>query len=273
MPRILLGTVAGWVAYTVLQALTGGLLLRALPAPPEGAAVLFLAANLLTVSMIVALASRAMSRGWQRVLTLLVIPWGISANSFLEAAFFSLDIPRPTLLLLLVHGFVCLAGLALVVDRVVPSNIGDLPMPPRRSLGSWIARIAACDLAYIAAYIGAGLVVWPFVKDFYAARPLPAMGAVVAMQVARGLVFTGIVALMVRRQAGSPMIAALLAGVALAVLGGIAPLMVPNPFMPAAIRLPHMVETGVSMLLWGFAAALILARGKGGGAEVSSAAA
>lgn len=260
MARILIGIAAGWLAYTVLQTLTGGLLLRGLPAPPEDATVLFLVANLLTVTVIVVLASRAASRGWQRALALLAIPWGISANSFLEAAFFSLDIPRPTLLLLLVHGFVGLAGLALVVDRVVPpSNPRDLPEPPRRSLGSWIARIAACDLAYIAAYLGAGTLVWPFVKDFYAARPLPTMGAVVAMQVARGLVFTGIIALMVRRQAGSPPTTALLAGAALAVLGGIAPLMVPNPFMPAAIRYPHMVETGGSMLLWGFAAALLLA--------------
>jgi hypothetical protein len=218
-----------------------------------------LAANLLTVTVIVVLASRAVSRGWQRALALLAIPWGISANSLLEAAFFSLDIPRPTLLLLLVHGFVGLAGLALVVDRVVPpANRRDLAEPPRCSLRSWIARIAVCDLAYIAAYLGAGTLVWPFVKDFYAARPLPAMGAVVAMQAARGLVFTGLVALMVRRQAGSRLVTALLAGVALAALGGIAPLLVPNPFMPAAIRFPHMAETGGSMLLWGCLAALLL---------------
>jgi hypothetical protein len=113
--------------------------------------------------------------------------------------------------------------------------------------------------------------VWPFVKEFYSARPLPAMGEVVAMQIARGLVFTGIVALMIRRQAGSRMTTALLAGVALAVLGGVAPLMVPNPFMPAEIRFSHMVETGTSMLLWGFVAALILAGGKRGGTEASSA--
>jgi hypothetical protein len=79
------------------------------------------------------------------------------------------------------------------------------------------------------------------------------------MQVARGLGLTGIVALVVLRTAGNRRSAALLAGLTLSILGGVAPLIVPNPYMPVDIRIPHLFETGISNFLYGALAGFVLA--------------
>ncbi|HEX5426443.1 MAG TPA: hypothetical protein VFW94_23035, partial [Candidatus Acidoferrales bacterium] len=45
--------------------------------------------------------------------------------------------------------------------------------------------------------------------------------------------------------------AALFLGAAYSILGGIAPLLLPNPFMPPNIRLAHGFEVGISNFVFG----------------------
>jgi hypothetical protein len=87
---------------------------------------------------------------------------------------------------------------------------------------------------------------------------LPDVPAILAVQVARGLVFCAITYALMRFLALRPAAAALLVGATFCLLGGVAPLLVPNPYMPASIRYPHMVEVGVSNLLFGVCAAYVL---------------
>jgi hypothetical protein len=255
------GATVGLVAvvYTILQSVIGGLLLSSVPTPPGNALPFFLASNVLVSAVAVALASRLPARGWRRSGVLFLALWGIPANNLVEAVFFSLDIPRSVLPLLFANAFCASLVLAVVVDRLVPAAApaGTAAVP--RTLASWVARGAACDVGYIAAYMVAGMFVWPYVQGFYSSRPLPDLRAVLSMQVFRGLVFTAIVAMLVRRLSAGRLAAAILVGVTLSLVGGVIPLMVPNPFMPAAIRLAHMIETASSNLLWGFGAALALA--------------
>jgi hypothetical protein len=256
------------LAESVLQAVFGGLLLTGLPPPPGNSTVFFLMANVLSAAVVVVLASRIAWRGWRRALTLFLVSFGIQANNLLEAVFFSLDIPRVALPLLVLDTLCVSALFSLVVDRLVPAAVleGHGEPPPRTAM-SWAARIAACDVAYVIAYFAAGLIVLPHVQGFYSGRPMPTAQAVLSMAMFRGLVFTGIVGLLVRHLGAGRMGAAILAGATLSVLGGIVPLMVPNPYMPDAIRLPHMVEVGVSNFAWGVVAALLLlerARGPAG---------
>ena len=89
---------------------------------------------------------------------------------------------------------------------------------------------------------------------------LPGPAFLVVLQLARGLVFTGILATLARNLRGSRLAGALAAGIAFSLLGGILPLLVPNPYMPASIRWPHMVETASSGLVFGVLTGWLLGR-------------
>jgi hypothetical protein len=117
-----------------------------------------------------------------------------------------------------------------------------------------------CDLAYVVFYIVAGLAISPLIMDFYRSRPMPDPGFVVLMQlVVRGPVLMGIVLLVTRATGAGRVKGALESGVVLSVLGGVAPLLIPNPWMPDAIRFAHLGEVGVSNFLYGLLVGWLLA--------------
>jgi hypothetical protein len=89
---------------------------------------------------------------------------------------------------------------------------------------------------------------------------MPALGPVVALQVFRGLGFGAIVLLIVRTGDGSRAERAVVAGLTLAILGGVAPLVMPNPLMPTAIRMAHLFEVVPSIFVFGALLALALTR-------------
>jgi hypothetical protein len=245
-------------ALSILQGLFGTALLSDMKVEP-GAAALGLLSAALIAGVLMALARRQ-PPGLARVATLFTIWGGIQALALVEAWLFPLLIPPSAWWRLL--GFQLLVALtfAVVLDRIAGPGAGDpTAWPLERSAPSWLARVAAGTGAYIVAYFVAGLMVWPYIAHFYSTRPMPGTGSVLLMQVARGLALTGIVALLVLRTAGDRRSAALLAGLTLSILGGVAPLIVPNPFMPRDIRIPHLFETGVSNFLYGIAAAFVLA--------------
>ncbi len=258
MIRFVRNAALAWLAFSVVQAVAGALLLRGLPASGPGALPLGLASNALVALILTTLAGRLRARGWGRVLALFAVAWGIDANDLAEAVAFSLDIPRATLPMLFVTSFVAKLALALTLDRVTGTADGAGAWPAGRAAGSWIGRVVAADLLYVLFYLAAGMIVFPFVKEFYAGKAIPGFAVLVPMQIARGLVFVGLLILMAARLALPRAALALLSGLTLAVLGGVAPLLVPNPFMPGPIRMAHLAETGISNFLFGWLATLIL---------------
>ena len=49
------------------------------------------------------------------------------------------------------------------------------------------------------------------------------------------------------------------AALTMSVVGGVAPLIIPNPYLPDAVRYAHLPEVGVSNFLFGFVDAWLLA--------------
>jgi hypothetical protein len=131
------------------------------------------------------------------------------------------------------------------------------PAPPLPSPSLWPvvavqpAWLALAPPLYVVLYFVAGMAIWPLVASFYQARPMPSGWLVAGVQVVRGFGFGLVVYLMVRRLRLGRTPAALAAGAVLAILGGIAPLLVPNPYLPAHVRLAHMPETAISNFLFG----------------------
>ena len=87
---------------------------------------------------------------------------------------------------------------------------------------------------------------------------LPQLPLLVLMQVFRGLILTGIVVALVRTLSLTGASAPIAVGCLLALLGGVAPLLNPNPYMPSEVRFAHMVEVGSSYFAFGLLAAFIL---------------
>jgi hypothetical protein len=243
----------------VIQGVTAGVFLPPLPAAEGGLGLVLLSAAI-AAWMLLALAVSMAASGGPRIAVLFLVAAGVPANNLIEAVFFSLDIPRANLLPLFLYTLASGALFAMVLDWLVgaaaPATAGRATRTPA-NLG---LRLVAVDVVYIALYLTAGHFVWPFVREFYSSRPLPTMPAVVAMQVFRGLVFAAIVLALMRVLARRPWSAAWLVAAAMALVGGVAPLLVPNPYMPASVRFPHMVETSVSNFLFGLVGARLLRR-------------
>jgi hypothetical protein len=206
--------------------------------------LLYLALNLAVLA-----AAARLSRGprWPLVLALLVLGFGIGmANNLIEGIVFGVIGPAEAggaAAFGLVE-FLVLAPLAVLIAgqwNAPPAPAAKLPLTP--------VRLGLVVLAYEALYFGAGTLVFPYVADFYATRNLPPFHLVAALQVARSLIFLAFAIPLLRR---APRHAPWLLAVAFAVIAGIAPLVVDNPYMPADIRFYHAIETSTSNFIFGF---------------------
>jgi hypothetical protein len=104
----------------------------------------------------------------------------------------------------------------------------------------WWPAIAAA-FAFCAVYLLAGAMIFPKVGAFYANLRVPPLPALLALQVARGLVWVAVLFPCLRRiESRGRAMAALAVGAV--TLGALAPLAAPNDLMPLNIRLWHMLE-------------------------------
>src|SRR6478672_4586156 len=186
-----------------------------------------------------ALVSRVGGRPLLIALTTLAVGIG-SVNILIEAFAFSVTDARQTLTIF--------AGL--LSDRVTKRGDSRLGSPRREVL-----RLAAAPVGYLILYFVAGALAYPYVHDFYAGKALPSPGQLALLQLARGAIFVAASWSFVSlRPRWSPVAL----GAAFSILGGLAPLMMENAFMPADVRLVHAVEVGISNFLFGMLVAVLL---------------
>ena len=113
--------------------------------------------------------------------------------------------------------------------------------------------------AYEVLYWTAGTLVYPYIAHFYATKTIPPVYEVASLQIVRSLIFFA---------AGYPLMksglrsAPLVMGLVYGVVGGIAPLLPDNPYMPADIRFYHGIETSVSNFLFGLIVGYVFTRAR-----------
>jgi hypothetical protein len=241
------------VAALVLAALqlsSGALLQRGTPSAP-GWLPFALLGDALVALVATRLALGVHGAGWRRGLLVFAVVYGIQATNLVEALVFVSDVPVGRLLLQQLVVTVLYAGFLSrwAAPGAERERAGERPVP-----GRWgrAGRVLFCDLLYLLLYITAGLAISPWIAGYYASRPLPAPGTVLTLQLAlRGPVLIGIVLLVTRAVGRGRLESALWAGLTLSIVGGIAPLIVPNPYLPDAVRYPHLAEVGISSLVFG----------------------
>lgn len=130
-----------------------------------------------------------------------------------------------------------------------------------RKVQSWIAKILAGNFLYFFFYITAGIMLQTFTprfNEFYGDK-LPSMADIIVTNMFfRGFVFVGIAILIDRTITVTKWSKAILIGSIFSILGGIAPLLIPNELMPRFIRIAHGFEVGISNFLYGALVLLIL---------------
>lgn len=134
------------------------------------------------------------------------------------------------------------------------------PLYAARSGRALVSKVVSGALLYFVVYLIAGIAVNPFIKEFYAGKSLPSLGELFGIQFLRGLLYIVIALPFIGQMAGRRMSAGVVLGLCYSVLGGIAPLLLPNVFMPAQIRFAHSIEVGISNFVFGLAIGCLLVK-------------
>jgi hypothetical protein len=128
---------------------------------------------------------------------------------------------------------------------------GVAPRPsPIESAGGLLWRLVASPAVFVVLYFVAGIIIIPFVEEFYQGRVMPDPLAIVSMQVLRALAMVG-AAYPLLRTLPTRADAISVMAIALPVLGALVPLIPANDVMPVAVRLVHALETVPYYALFG----------------------
>lgn len=260
--KILRGAIVGALVLTVCEIVVGMLFPpKDLPAPPGSMLLWGMVSNLLWSTVVAWLALRSRRHGAPLALILIAVTMlANQVTSLLEAVFFHvltvsvvLGIAPHVVLPQVVAAF----AIVWAVGAWSAPALAASPEPVR--WGRLIGRGVLVSAIYVVCYFAAGMLVFPFVRDYYMARSLPPGGLVAAVQFfVRGPAFAVAIAMLVWQMPTSRAQHAVAGALLMCVIGGLAPLLVPNPLMPDAIRHAHMVEVVCSNLVFGALAGWLL---------------
>jgi hypothetical protein len=282
-PRVILLRVVALVAiYFACTAVVSAVVLRPVTAhlpqsDPGSAAAALLAVSVLSSAVLSYLVLRSRWSGWRLAAAIFVVLYGVgTVLPQIETAVFVSTLPAGMLPRLFVAGGIVAALVAplavLVLGRFRAAGAtddGERRLPP--SATQWAARLALVVVAYEIVYFAFGYyVAWKSadVRAYYGGvdpgsfalqmrsvlRDTPWL---VPLQVARALLWAAIAVPIVRMMRGPWWEAGLAVALSFAVLMS-APLLLPNPLMPRAVRMAHLLETSTSNFLFGWLVALIL---------------
>ncbi len=253
--RSMFRLIAAWIALLAAQMVVGMLVRVNAPSPPNQMPWLMVS-NALVVLALGTAALRSDWRDWRLLRALFLIPAVIGLVNLLEGIVFlpNVGMDWRGAIFFEVLSYAVAALLWLVIFRGAPVPAGPVDPPiPQRSLGQKAGRFALCSACYVLLYFGAGLIVFPYVRDFYATQRIPGPGPLIALQFfVRGPVFILVCLALLRMFRLSHLSGALAVGLAFTLLSGVSVLIMPNPFFPDPVRWAHFCEVSSSNFVFGF---------------------
>jgi len=211
-------------------------------------------------------------RGWKLIAGMFLILYGVT--TFMpqsESAFFLTRLPAGMVPRLFVFGaiiailFSSVAVLILTIRKPIAAN-DESNLPLGTGASQWIWKLAVAIVLYVSLYFTFGyFIAWqnPVVRAYYGGSDpgslLTQMRSVLVdtpwllpFQILRALMWIALGLVTISMMRGRWWKVAL----AVAALFGVVmntQLLLPNPFMPEAVRMTHLVETATSNLIFGFA--------------------
>lgn len=225
-----------------------------------------LLSNLLIVLIVAYTVVRSDAYGFRLAGAIFLMFFGIHVfNTQIEAIFFQLQIPRTESVRMVLQGLLVTLifsyMLVFLMDRMhKPASKAESRTRASISTAGYVWRFVGCDISYVILYCIAGAMILPYVQDFYdSLAQTPAVDKILIMQVFRGLIYVIVILPLIRMIKAKRWETALVIGLQLSILGGIAPLLPPNRFMPPEIRLVHGIEIGISNFIYGAVIGLLFA--------------
>jgi hypothetical protein len=284
MLRTILITTVRVVALALLYfvcfvVVSGALLSTEQPPAAEagGALISLLAVSFITTAGFAYVILRSRWTGWKLILAIFLIFFGVTTvMSQIETAFFVTHLLPGMLSRLFLSGAIIaalFAPLAVLILGKARSNYATAANHERLnfSSGEWLVKLLIIIIAYIVIYFTFGYyIAWKneAVRAYYNGSDpgslLAQMNSVVRntplllpLQAVRAILWTLLAVPVIRMMKGQWWEA----GLAVALLFGVVmtcPLLLPNPFMPAEVRMTHLVETASSNFLFGWLLVLVL---------------
>jgi hypothetical protein len=284
---ILIVTAIRFLAVTILYfscfAVVSGALLSTAPsgqpAPAEAGAtlVILLVISLINAAVWTYVILRSQWAGWKLVLSVFLVFFGVSTvMPQIETAYFVRGLPPGMLPRLFLAGFIIaavFAPLAVLILGKAKSRTNETSRHLRLKTpaGTLIAKLSLIVIAYLFLYFTFGyFIAWrsEAVRDYYGgsdpgsfithlANLLRTEPLLFLLQAVRALLWTAIAIPVIKMTKGewweSGLAVALLFGVFMNSL-----LLLPNPLMPAEVRMVHLLETATSNFLFGWLVVMIL---------------
>jgi len=250
----LLKVLIAGVAIFIFQMIAAAIVPVQVTMPPHTLPWLIVA-NFMTAATLVLVASRSEWGGWRLGVAISTIPIVLGLINMIEGAIFltnsGIDWPSITANTVITYELAVPLWILLFAKR--GESRGETSHPvDSRPLSERLWKFAACDVSYPVLYFVAGTIIFPFVKDFYASQTLPPAGRLIAMQLlVRGPILVGLCSLVLRLLRLPRVSGALAVGVVLAFLNGVAPLLIPNPYLPNPVRWAHLFEIASSNFVFG----------------------
>ena len=245
----------------------------------SGAAVLtLLAVCFLQVVVLTHLILRSRWTGWRLVATVFVVFYGVMTfMPQIESAVFLNRLPAGTLSRLFLMGLLIAVPFSVLAVLILGKRKSDavdtepnarLVMPP----SEWAWKLAVIAFVYLILYFTFGyFIAWknPAVPEYYGGTDpgsfFAQMGTVlrdtpwlIPFQILRATFWVALALPVIRMLKGEWPETAIALGALFAVMT--APLLLPNPYMPEAVRMAHLVETGSSNFIFGVFIGWLLAQ-------------
>jgi hypothetical protein len=214
--------------------------------------------TMLIASVLLLVAAHARDTGVRLALVLFGLWGSIQANYLFEVVFFEIGVPRRDLPWMFAHALSTSVAAGFIVAFTTRASVPAIPSPHSPSTPTplpWL-KLLGCGVIYLGLYIPAGIfIAWPIVEQHYRQWPMPNPAVVFPLQIVRGTAFGMTMLLLVRRTHCDRLMAGMIGGLLLSVLGGVAPLLLPNAYLPDLVRLAHLAEIVVSNFAFGLLAA------------------
>ncbi|MCD6562949.1 MAG: hypothetical protein J7K23_03400 [Thermoproteales archaeon] len=194
--------------------------------------------------------------GFRLAFIIFIVFFGVyTFNTQVETIFFGLNVPIEKVAGIVFSGLFSEFFFSLIFIYIMDKKCKTSTISERYvfhfSVFGWLWRFFISVFLYVFLYIIAGMLVFPYIQDFYAGIPMPDVSEIILMQFFRGFVYLAISILVLWVMDTTLLKKSLFLGLLFSVLGGIAPLLLPNPYMPAKIRFYHSIEIGLSNFIYG----------------------
>ncbi len=264
--------VIAWIVLMLAHMLAGMVIPIHAPVVP-GVFLWFGVSEALVVLVLLPALLRAPWKGWKLLLALWTIPTVISITNMIEGVVFlsrlSIDW-RGLVLNTMLSYAIAIAAWALLFRHGMVPDLNEAAFVD----GNHVFRNLALGAAvYTTCYLIAGTLVFPYVRDFYATQYVPPLWSISAQQLfIRGPIFVALCQLLARMYRLPYTLSILAVGIGWAILNGVAPLLIPNPYFPEYVRWGHFVEVSSSNLVFGAFCGWLWGRSKASAVPVAAAA-